>query len=496
MTIEEIIGLNLETESIEFKARLEIGKSKDQEDKALRWLKEIVAFSNGKGGTLYVGVNDKSHELEPLSHDEFDHEVQLIYDELRSRVEPEIKIEIQEIPLTGTKPICYLMKLVVPPSTVTPVFVHVNGVPVAFIRKFGRSCAASSEELINLVIKNNRLHYDQLATDTKFDMNDFSSFKSLYEKVNKEGLTEKALISHLLINDEGYFTRGGILFSDHSSSPLSLMKITQYEGISRGNSIIKNATELKGNLFTVIYDGIEYISNHTNSGYIKTESSRMDFTAYPRRSLLEGLVNAYAHRNYFIDGSQISVDIFTDRLEITSPGSLLGSRLLDKEKDFSSIDPKRRNQVICDAFVMLKMMESKGSGLKKISEDYFGKGEEHAPFISTNGETFILTLPDLTYEKGVLSEDNENPEIAYLQDSVVTYDKQILSYCYLSAKSLTDIASFLSLTPSTHLRKDIIGVLVEQGYLIQSKRGYAYYYLTNREKVRLAESNPLMKFKK
>ena len=57
--------------------------------------------------------------------------------------------------------------------------------------------------------------------------------------------------------------------------------------------------------------------------------------------------NAVAHRNYFISGSQIEINMFKDRLEITSPGALLGVREIEKETRISSIIPRRRNEVIC-----------------------------------------------------------------------------------------------------------------------------------------------------
>jgi len=75
---------------------------------------------------------------------------------------------------------------------------------------------------------------------------------------------------------------------------------------------------------------------------------------------LEGIVNAIAHRNYFMNGSQIEINLFKDRLEITSPGALLGVKELQKEKNISSIIPRRRNEIICGVLEYCRYMESKG----------------------------------------------------------------------------------------------------------------------------------------
>ena len=70
--------VNVENYTSEFKARLLTGVDKHKEDNALTWLKEIVAFSNTQGGTVYVGVKDTSNELEPSSHTEIDRTVNIV----------------------------------------------------------------------------------------------------------------------------------------------------------------------------------------------------------------------------------------------------------------------------------------------------------------------------------------------------------------------------------------------------------------------------------
>jgi len=131
-----------------------------------------------------------------------------------------------------------------------------------------------------------------------------------------------------------------------------------------------------------------------------------------------------AHRNYFIYGAQIEINIFKDRLEITSPGSLLGVRRLDKEKDIS-----------CD------------------------------------DSSFTLTLPDMTYGSGISVNVDDIPEVYAMGMLSGKNDMSILAFCYNSLHSVSEIADYLGMTPSTYFRKNTIKRLVNDGFLIEKISG-------------------------
>ena len=94
-----------------------------------------------------------------------------------------------------------------------------------------------------------------------------------------------------------------------------------------------------------------------------------------------------------------------------------------------------------------------------------------------------MTLPDMTLHGGVIGDDNPYPDIHLPREVASPYDEKILSCCYIKKRSLTEIASFLNISASSHLRKDILGKLVEEGYLFMKQYGKAFYYLSNKEKL-------------
>ena len=105
------------------------------------------------------------------------------------------------------------------------------------------------------------------------------------------------------------------------------------------------------------------------------------------------------HRDYLELGSEVHVDIFDDRMEITSPGGMIGGRRV-QDLDVFSLPSQRRNPVIADVFQRLDLMERRGSGLRKIRDAYRACPsftEEHMPVFRSDTAFFYVVLPNLNY---------------------------------------------------------------------------------------------------
>ncbi|WP_045596502.1 ATP-binding protein [Mycoplasma mycoides] len=70
------------------------------------------------------------------------------------------------------------------------------------------------------------------------------------------------------------------------------------------------------------------------------------------------------HRDYTKFYDQININIYTDRLEIISPGGMVDKSKI-QELDPYRIESKRRNPILANIFSMLKLMERRGSGIKR-----------------------------------------------------------------------------------------------------------------------------------
>jgi ATP-dependent DNA helicase RecG len=214
----------------------------------------------------------------------------------------------------------------------------------------------------------------------------------------------------------------------------------------------------------------------------KFENTRKNIDAFPKRALFEGVINAVAHRDYFLDGTQIQVDLFKDRLEISSPGSFYRGEKIGKTYDLSGIISKRRNELIASVLISCNVMEAAGTDFDKIAEEYRSADEMHRPYIYSSSDHFTLVLPDLTYMDGLT--DNSIPALSFVPvQNGTDYDDKVLSFCYYRARKAVEIAEYLGVSDSTYLRRQVLGNLEEQGYLEKSKITRAMYFKTNRDMV-------------
>lgn len=478
MYIEELVpGINIEDESTEFKGIIEEGDGKE-----IGWLKTLAAFANTDGGKMYIGVENSSHKVVALDHKKADKISLMINRQISNRISPKIDYKIDAIQITEKVPSRYVLKVTVEKGSTLPIYIHENGLLGIYVRHFGETDVATPEEIREMVMMSEQVPFDRPFTDITFDKKNFSKMLD-YAKEHDISITKKALISAGFMSSEEKLSKGAMLFSDDYNGEKTKVVATLWPQFDKGSSVVLSSEEYEGDLIGSILFATEFVYTHSVNGFKKEGNGRTDLFSYPERSVLEGVVNAIGHRNYFISGSQVEINIFKDRLEITSPGSLLGVRMIKHETDIASIIPRRRNEAICNTLVLLHLMEEKGSGFDKIEEDYKGHDDKYLPFVTAASDYFTLTLPDLTFQNGISTDKGVLPKI-YTETSLSgKHDIKVLSYCYYKAHSAKEIAAFLGIAPSTYMRKNIIGKLVSTGYLISDTTQSTEKFLANHDRV-------------
>lgn len=478
MLLDEIEKVDvLENSNFECKSRL-------SRDNVEGWLKTVAGFSNASGGSMFVGVEDKSNKLIGFSRKDADNERNFFNNQVNEHIFPRPQLKISFIRYENNERELFVIKIDVAESPVKPVILKFKNVPSIYMRRDGFTNGATYEEIIEMSIKSHNVQFDVLDSDKKYDRADFSKLFAFYsEHNNRKVLSDKALQSMGFFTNEKFLKNGAVLFEDDYDGAKTEVQCSIFSGFNKGSDRVVSVNRFKGCLTDSIKFMMEFVEQRMNHSFVKLSDSRENLDSYPKRALFEGIVNAVAHRDYFLDGTQIQIDMFKDRLEISSPGSFYQGGKIGKTYDLSNIISKRRNELISGLLVKCNVMEATGTGFDKIVQEYENADKNHKPFIFSSSDHFTLVLPDLTFADGV--QDDSIPEIEFVPVANGSeHDEKILAFCYKSAHKSSEIASFLRLSDSSYFRKKILQNLVEQNYLEEEKKSGVLYFKTNTELVR------------
>lgn len=385
MNLKDIIG---ETTDYDKKLALEVKKPKS-------WCKSVSAFANGVGGTLIFGVSN-DNEVRGLLDAEKDAEI--ISEQIKTRLDPIPEFHLSFYRTEDDKT---LILLNIRQGEETPYYYLADGVMEAYVRLGNESVKADATELKRLVLRGKNSSYDALGTTYSVSDYAFSKLRERYKAWTGESLEDKELVSFGLVDDKGKLTNAGALLADDSPIRWSRVFCTRWNGLDKGGGIMDafDDAEYSGSLISLLNEGAAFIKRNMKTMWKKTANSRIDMPEYCERSYFEALVNALVHRDYLVNGSEVHIDMFDDRMVIYSPGGMPDGTLV-QERVIDAIPSTRRNPVLADVFQRLGYMERKGSGLTKIINAYKNANnydESKAPqFISSRVE-FTVILKNLNY---------------------------------------------------------------------------------------------------
>ena len=459
MYLEEIIAdIKLENDKFECKARL-------NRNDIVGWLKTIAGFANAGGGELYIGVEDKTNKLIGFNRSEADNERNYFNNQVNEHLIPRPQMQISFVRYEIKEKERFIIRVDVSESVIKPIILKYKNIPAIFMRRDGFTNGATYEEIIEMSIKSKNAQYDILTSDKIYEASHFKDLKTFYSTHNNgKELKEKALQSMGFYDENNMLANGAVLFQDDYQGKKTEVQCSVFSGFNKGSERIITINRFHGNIIAVLNYMMEFVEQRMNHSMIKLDDTRENIDAYPKRALFEGVINAIAHRDYFLDGTQIQVDMFKDRLEISSPGGFYRGEKLGKTYDLSGIISKRRNELISSVLVSCNVMEAAGTGFDKITEEYQHADETHRPYIYASSDHFTLVLPDLTYMEGIENSGMPNLVFTPVPHGTV-YDAKILSFCYYQAHKVSEIAEYLGVSDSTYFRKQVLENLAENQYL-------------------------------
>ena len=341
MYLEEVIDdIQLENDKFECKSKL-------NRDDVVGWLKTIAGFANAQGGEFYIGVEDKTNKLIGFDRSAADNERNYFNNQVNEHLVPRPRMEPSFIRYEIKGKERFLIRVRVLESAVKPIILKYKNIPSIFMRRDGFTNGATYEEIIEMSVKSKNTQYDILTSDVKYDVSKFKKLRQFYTSHNNgKELSEKALQSMGFYDEEGFLANGATLFADDYQDKKTEVQCSVFSGFNKGSERIVTINRFSGNILDVINYIMEFVTQRMNHSMIKLGDTRKNIDAYPQRALFEGVINAVAHRDYFLDGTQIQVDMFKDRLEISSPGSFYRGEKIGKTYDLSGIISKRRNEAV------------------------------------------------------------------------------------------------------------------------------------------------------
>lgn len=346
--------------------------------------KEIVAFANSAGGTLYIGVADDGSITGVVNPDMA---IQQIVNMVRDSIKPDITMflhyETREIDRKQ------IIAVEIQRGTERPYYLAKKGLrPEGVFVRQGTSSVPSTDTAIRRMIKETDGDSFENMRSLEQDLTFQSAGKEFAERKVAFGVSQMKTLG--ILNTDGIYTNLGLLLSEQCAHTV---KAASFEG--EDQSVFHDRREFSGSLLQQMGEVYSYIDLHNNIRSTFHKLRRIDNRDYPEVAVREALLNSLVHRDYSFSASTL-ISIYTDRIEFTTIGGLLtGVSLNDIMLGLSVC----RNPKLANVFYRLELIEAYGTGMRKIMKAYENRGK--TPVVETTENAFKIVLPNLN-EGGAL----------------------------------------------------------------------------------------------
>lgn len=329
---------------------------------------EIVAFGNGAGGRIFVGVSDAS-TVTGLQPEDIGRLNQLISNAASQSVRPAMN------PLTEnvSHPAGIVLVITVPEGMSKP-YMDRNG---AIWVKSGsdKRRATSREEIQRLFQQAALVHADETPVPgLSVGELDLPYFEKFFEDQFGETLAEHniplpQLLGNMnLINGEFLNVAGALIFakSPQFRLPAFIVKAVAFPGEELETNRYIDSRDITGKLADVFQQTLNFLISNTGTSQNGQSVNSLGKPEIPRIVWEELLANALIHRDYFVT-APVRVLIFSNRVEIISPGHLPNNLTLENIKAGNS---NIRNPILASFATKLLPYRGLGSGVLRSLKAY------------------------------------------------------------------------------------------------------------------------------
>jgi len=361
-------------EGLHSEFRLGLGNAKS--------LAEVVcAFLNSQGGTIFCGVRDDGLVV-GLSADEQDPQrVRGVHQAIANQLTPAALFTVSLDDLDGKA----VLTIEVPEGKDRP-YVCAGRV---FLRQHSRTIAADARELREMVqtkaVSAERWERRPSMAMEEDDL-DHEEVQAMVSEAGKyerhrfaqPGNDEAVLAELGLANARGYTQGADVLFARNPAlrHPQTRVRLIRYAA-GKTSSEYLDDRQLQGPLVRVLNQAFDWLRGHLPMEQRfevdpKAPLVRQARLAYPEAAVREGLVNAFAHRDYAGFSGGLTVSVYAERIEIWNAGRLPeGLKPADLKRNHPSLPA---NPDIAQVLYLRGLMERIGRGTQKIIQSCVDQG--------------------------------------------------------------------------------------------------------------------------
>lgn len=353
----------------------------------------VVAFANGIGGTILVGIDDDGSTIGLKDPDGTGLRITNM---MRQSIKPDITLCARCE--AGERDGKRILVVHVERGSGRPYYIAKKGLrPSGVYVRQGASSVPASDARIRELIRENFGNDFESARSLEQQLtfreagNAFASARVAFGPAQRRSLG--------LFADDGTYTNLALLLSDQC--PFTT-KIAVWGDDSK--MAFRDRLETTGSILAQLDAAAAFIGRWNAESAEYRGLRRFDRRDYPPEAVREALLNAFVHRDYSLPDSNLA-SIFSDRMEILSIGGLVP---WFDSNDFALGVSALRNRKLANVFYRLGLIEAYGTGLLKINASY--DGFQPPPRIEHAGHTFKITL--FNRNAGVSRSDVPAPGLA------------------------------------------------------------------------------------
>ncbi|ABL65724.1 ATP-binding protein [Chlorobium phaeobacteroides] len=383
--------------------------------------RELVAFANTAGGKILLGVRDNGTVKGIADTNVLRARIQ----DIARNCDPPVQILLQHI---GMVTVVTVLESDAKPVQCSDGF---------FLRQGAVTQKLSREEIRDMFRQGGAVRFDLSPCPAFRYPEDFDPVK-FREWLQKSTISQPSPVEDILVNIEAAERSGGKLLFRNAGVLFFAREPRRFFNHAYVTCLLFKGTvklhvldrkDFAGGIVADIEESLRFIERNTRTAYRIEKLQREEIPQYPVAALREALTNAVMHRDWFIEGGNVFVEIYDDRIEVSSPGTL-PKGMLPEDLGSKSI---RRNPLIADLLHRIAFIEKAGTGIRRMRDGAREMGYPEPEFIAGNFFTALFRPIHEASEQGIRHVPDMHPTCtAHVPDMYPACTPQVIAILNLA----------------------------------------------------------------